>query len=97
MRVDAGWIRGYSVCSSCNSYKGPNIASLDPDTGDLTPLFNPRTDTWSDHFTWDGPEIVARTAVGRVTIHVLCMNHEHAIAVRESLMEEGIYPSAPNQ
>lgn len=29
-------------CYSCNSYKGPNIASLDPDSGRLVRLFHPR-------------------------------------------------------
>ena len=29
------------ACFSCNLRKGPNIAGLDPDTRELTPLFNP--------------------------------------------------------
>jgi 5-methylcytosine-specific restriction endonuclease McrA len=29
------------ACLSCNGHKGPNIASLDPKTRKLTPLFNP--------------------------------------------------------
>ena len=30
------------ACLDCNRQKGPNIASLDPQTNELTPLFNPR-------------------------------------------------------
>ena len=35
------------ACFSCNLRKGPNIAGLDPETSELTPLFNPRVDEWS--------------------------------------------------
>ena len=37
-------------CPDCNAYKGSDIGSIDPVTGELTPLFNPRTQVWSDHF-----------------------------------------------
>jgi hypothetical protein len=37
-------------CGYCNYHKGPNIAGLDPETGQLVPLFNPRRNRWSDHF-----------------------------------------------
>ena len=30
------------ACHQCNLHKGTNLASFDPDTGELTPLFNPR-------------------------------------------------------
>lgn len=28
------------ACDRCNAYKGPNLTSIDPDTGDVVPLFN---------------------------------------------------------
>ena len=31
-------------CYRCNSHKGPNIASIDPDTKELVRLFHPRQD-----------------------------------------------------
>jgi 5-methylcytosine-specific restriction endonuclease McrA len=37
-------------CYHDNSHKGSNIAGLDPKTGKLTPLFNPRRQQWSRHF-----------------------------------------------
>ena len=37
-------------CTVCNRRKGSDIGSLDPDSGTLIPLFNPRTQQWSDHF-----------------------------------------------
>ena len=38
------------ACHPCNLQKGPNLASLDPETGELIRLFHPRRDHWSDHF-----------------------------------------------
>ena len=79
------------ACYHCNLHKGPNIASLDPPgTGELVRLFNPRTDDWSEHFEWHGAEIHGRTSIARATILVLNMNDPAAVAVRVSLMTEGV-------
>jgi hypothetical protein len=80
------------ACDRCNLHKGPNIAGLDPDTGQLTRLFNPRTDTWDDHFAWSGHVLTGRTPIGRTTIRVLAMNHPVSLAVRAALMAEGVFP-----
>jgi 5-methylcytosine-specific restriction endonuclease McrA len=81
-------------CLRCNSHKGPNIASIDPESGELVPLFHPRRDSWADHFTWNGPILVGRTAVGRATVEILANNHADAVLLRQSLIEEGIFPTA---
>lgn len=39
------------ACFDCNRFKGSDIASLDPGTGDLVALFNPRTQRWNEHFS----------------------------------------------
>ncbi len=46
------------ACPYCNRYKGTDLGSLDPDTGQLTPLFNPRTHVWNEHFQLQGALIV---------------------------------------
>lgn len=79
------------ACFSCNLHKGPNIAGLDPDTGQLTRLFHPRTDVWTEHFVWDGAWLRGRTAVGRTTLAVLAINAADSVAVREALRDEGIF------
>jgi hypothetical protein len=38
------------ACRRCNLHKGPNLSSIDPQTGQLVPLFHPRLDVWSEHF-----------------------------------------------
>ena len=75
-------------CFRCNLHKGPNIAGRDRKTGKLVPLFYPRRHKWSHHFEWDGPRLVGRTAIGRVTIVILAINHPDAVALRESLLQE---------
>ncbi len=40
------------ACMRCNRYKGPNVGSIDPVTGQYTPLFNPRTQNWEEHFRY---------------------------------------------
>lgn len=36
----------------CNSHKSDKIEALDPESGTTIPLFNPRTQSWSEHFAW---------------------------------------------
>jgi hypothetical protein len=78
------------ACFRCNSHKGPNLAGLDEKTGQMARLFNPRTDTWKEHFNWSGPKLIGRTPVGRVTINVLSMNRMETVLLRRSLLAEGI-------
>lgn len=78
------------ACFRCNTHKGPNLSGLDPTTGQLTRLFNPRTDTWTHHFRWSGPKLMGRTAVGRTTTGVLCINRPDSILLRRALTAEGV-------
>jgi hypothetical protein len=79
-------------CFPCNSHKGPNIAGLDPVSGELVRLFHPRQDRWAEHFTWDGPFLVGLTPVGRTTVQVLNVNDQDYVAVRRALLREGVFP-----
>jgi len=79
------------ACFSCNLRKGPNIAGVDPETGKLTALFNPRSDTWSEHFAWSGFWLRGTTAIGRVTVAVLDINNEDSLTVRDALRQEGLF------
>jgi len=73
------------ACFHCNAHKGPNLAGLDPVTGQITPVFNPRLQTWEDHFQWSGPFIVGTTAIGRTTVAVLEMNAAERLDLRQRL------------
>src|ERR1700686_4499325 len=37
-------------CTVCNKHKGTDLASIDPETGEMQRLFNPRRDQWREHF-----------------------------------------------
>lgn len=79
------------ACFECNRAKGSNIASLDPATGALAPLFNPRTHVWSEHFRFNGPVIEPLTAEGRVTVFLLHLNIPARVTIRAILLSEGRY------
>ena len=76
------------ACFSCNLRKGPNIAGLDPVTGELTRLFHPRQDEMTEHFEWQGAWLRGRTTIGRTTIAVLDINDDDAVSVRTALLKE---------
>lgn len=61
-------------CSDCNRYKGSDLCSLDPATGEVMALFHPRRDHWMEHFRVDGAGIEGITPQGRATVRLLKMN-----------------------
>lgn len=81
------------ACCHCNRYKGPNLSSVDPISHQVVQLFHPRQDKWENHFSWNGPVLAGKTPTGRATIQALRMNRSDAIAVRQLLMQEGVYPT----
>ena len=82
------------ACCFCNRYKGPNLSGVDSISGRVVPLFHPRRDKWEEHFEWDGSQLAGRTANARATIQALRLNRPDAIAVRQILMREVVYPAS---
>jgi HNH endonuclease len=80
------------ACNHCNLHKGPNLMGVDPDSGQIAPLFNPRTDSWPDHFEVQGARILGLTPTGRATVAVLAINASHLIDLRADLLALGEYP-----
>lgn len=70
------------ACIDCNLRKGTNIAGIDPETGEMAPIFDPRKQQWGDHFEWRGIWISGMTPVGRATIAVLSLNDESRLELR---------------
>jgi 5-methylcytosine-specific restriction endonuclease McrA len=79
------------ACFDCNNAKGSDIASYDENTAELTPLFNPRTQVWNDHFQLNGAEIAGKTSIGRVTVFLFQMNRDEQIETRRDLIDVGIW------
>ena len=82
------------ACAWCNSYKGVKMDAIDPKTGAETMLFNPRSQSWHEHFHWqeDGIQIVGFTPVGRATVITLKMNNEFILPARRHWVEAGWHP-----
>lgn len=77
------------ACFECNVSKSESITSYDRVTGQLTPLFHPRNQDWRDHFEMNNEIIIGKTAVGRVTIHILAINHPDQLETRRILIDIG--------
>ena len=62
------------ACFHCNVHKGPNLSSIDPVSGQIVNLFNPRQQAWSEHFVMRRSVVIGVTPVGRATANLLRMN-----------------------
>ena len=81
------------ACLKCNSFKGPNVAALDPDTGEATKLYDPRSQRWVDHFQISSDAtLIGISPEGRATIDVLRINEDSRVRQRQVLMILGEYP-----
>jgi hypothetical protein len=80
------------ACYQCNRYKGSEVAAFEPETGELTSLFNPRQHNWHDRFFIESGFIKPKTTIGRVTELVLQLNRPVRVQVRLKLYEAGLYP-----
>jgi hypothetical protein len=80
------------ACGRCNLFKGSDLTGIDPATGQVERLFNPRTQAWVDHFKLRGPLIVGLTPTGRATVRVLSMNAGQRLQLRAALIAHGLYP-----
>lgn len=82
------------ACLACNRRKWDCREAKDPETGEVSRLFNPRTDRWNEHFMWsrDGVEIVGASEVGRATVVLLELNRERALRIREADAALGRHP-----
>jgi len=72
------------ACIDCNLHKGTNLTGIDPQINEVTELFPPRRQSWSEHFEWQGIYVMGKTATGRTTIRVLNMNSDDQAALRSS-------------
>ena len=66
------------ACRRCNERRYNFVTGIDPQTQSEVPIFNPREQIWSEHFTWsqDGKTIIGTTQEGRATCERLDLNDE---------------------
>lgn len=82
------------ACRTCNEFKADAANAVDPVTGEVVPLFNPRTQRWDDHFGWsaDATRVEGSTPIGRATVIALRMNHPTIVAARARWARIGWHP-----
>ncbi len=87
------------ACYQCNLYKGSSIEAVDPLSGTVTLLFDPRRHIWTQHFRWDdaGLRIIGLTATGRATVNRLRMNNAVILEARRNWVRLGWRPLAVQQ
>lgn len=82
-------------CPLCNGHKADRTHALDSETNTTVPLFNPRTQCWSEHFRWsdDGLRIQGLTPTGRATVAALRLDSDpDALLVRSYWIQAGWHP-----
>jgi len=82
------------ACVGCNTFKYNFQTGIDPATDKESALFNPRTQSWSDHFNWsnDATLVVGLTATGRATVERLRLNRRDILASRQLWVAAGWHP-----
>lgn len=81
-------------CQGCNNHKYNHVAAIDPVTGRVAPLFNPRTQDWHQHFIWsvDCTSMIGITPTGRATIEKLKLNRPGLVNLRRELFKNKKHP-----
>jgi hypothetical protein len=82
------------ACVFCNRAKRSDIGSIHWETGEFVRFFNPRVDSWADHFSLDDCRIVPLTTIGEVTARILQFNNAERLLERQELRVFGQFPSA---
>lgn len=80
------------ACVACSLYKGAKQEAHDPQSDELVQLFNPRKQSWDEHFGWEGEQIIGRSDIGRATVEALRMNRPIMLAIRAEERLIGRYP-----
>lgn len=81
-------------CIGCNNHKYNKTHGIDIVTGKNVSLFNPRTEKWRVHFSWNenATKIIGLTATGRTTVKSLKLNRQRLQNIRKLLFNAGEHP-----
>lgn len=86
------------ACMLCNRFKWGKVLAEDPVTNTKAPIYNPRSDKWSNHFQWSENflQIIGISPSGRATVTALQLNRKKLVLYRESMIEIGYHPPETN-
>ena len=79
-------------CPDCNYYKGSDVGTFAQTDETLIRFFNPRKDSWNEHFELDNGAIHGKTDMGNATAQIFKFNEFERLIFRQQLTELGLYP-----
>jgi hypothetical protein len=83
------------ACPRCNAAKWLYVEAADPVSGQRLPIFNPRTQVWTEHFRWsevDPAILEPLTPSARATVALLDLNSQQHLAIRRLLLALRMHP-----
>lgn len=82
------------ACQGCNNHKYTKTMGLNPISGEMVPLYNPRKEPWQMHFNWndDYTLIIGITPIGCATVETMKLNREGLVNLRRLLYSIGEHP-----
>ena len=81
------------ACAVCNGYKGSDVATIVGQPPQLSRLFHPRQDRWSDCFQLTAVVIDPLNQTGAATGKLLRINEPNRLLERSELLQIGRYPT----
>ncbi len=79
-------------CPDCNFHKGSDVGTFSADDDYLVRFFNPRKDSWSDHFDFHEGAITGKTEMGESTVRIFQFNDTERLLFRRQLISLDLYP-----
>ncbi|MFN0013919.1 MAG: HNH endonuclease [Saprospiraceae bacterium] len=79
-------------CPECNAHKGTDVGTFADGDQHIVRFFNPRKDTWQEHFEIDDAGIFGFTDIGQATVKILRFNDVERLIFRKELLRLGLYP-----
>jgi hypothetical protein len=80
------------ACVSCSLRKAARQTVIDPQTEEEVAVYNPRRDSWAEHFRWEGVRLAGQTTTGRATVAALDMNRPLMLSIRQEEVNLGRHP-----
>ena len=82
------------ACFHCNRRKSAKTTAIEPQSGVEVALFNPRQNTWSEHFIWssDKLSVIGLTLTGQATVAALDLNRSRILNIRAADLAVGRHP-----
>ena len=82
------------ACQGCNNFKYNHTHSFDLVTGKWVRFYNPRKDSWKQHFQWNSDKtiLIGLSPIGRATIDKLKLNRLGVVNLRKVLVAIGEHP-----